>query len=549
MAWFKNLRIGRKLLLSNIILGILILMLALVSIQRLEVIESNVNDVGEILYAVDTLLQADRDLYQVLVAERSMIFSKPGSKEFNQLVADHDANLKQARQRVEKFMTYSHGEKIDELYAEYTEYRDQWELLTYKIKEQREGDTRAGRRTAIELSFGSAIDAFNKMRGQIDAMVEYTERFADKKNEETVLSVTSTQTTIVILLVISILIVGAIAVLFPRIIVKPIQQMTEKINELAGGEGDLTQKVQIFSRDEVGQMGMSVNAFIDSLGNLLGEIIKLGNFFSTQAEALNSSSERNHSLAESTTGETNMLATSITEMARSVQEVAQNASNAAAQAQSANHESEQGKVIVDSTKESIVSLSGDVLNSATAIEKLKDSATRIDAVVDVIRGIAEQTNLLALNAAIEAARAGEQGRGFAVVADEVRALASRTQTSTEEIQEMTSALKQSAEDAFDTMQQGKNSAERAVEQASKAWESLETINRAIQIMADMSTQIAAVAEQQSAVSSEISENANKLSMFSQESADISSDVKQSANTMASTASELSNHLARFKISG
>ena len=323
----------------------------------------------------------------------------------------------------------------------------------------------------------------------------------------------------------------------------------KKINELAGGEGDLTQKVQIFSRDEVGQMGMSVNAFIDSLGNLLGEIIKLGNFFSTQAEALNSSSERNHSLAESTTGETNMLATSITEMARSVQEVAQNASNAAAQAQSANHESEQGKVIVDSTKESIVSLSGDVLNSATAIEKLKDSATRIDAVVDVIRGIAEQTNLLALNAAIEAARAGEQGRGFAVVADEVRALASRTQTSTEEIQEMTSALKQSAEDAFDTMQQGKNSAERAVEQASKAWESLETINRAIQIMADMSTQIAAVAEQQSAVSSEISENANKLSMFSQESADISSDVKQSANTMASTASELSNHLARFKISG
>ena len=286
---------------------------------------------------------------------------------------------------------------------------------------------------------------------------------------------------------------------------------------------------------------------IDSLRNLLEQIISLGHQFTEQANALNASSERNYSLAGDATTETDMLATSITQMSASVQEVASNASGAASQAQKANDESAQGKNVVDATKGAITSLSEDVQKSALAIDKLKNDAASIDDVVNVIRGIAEQTNLLALNAAIEAARAGEQGRGFAVVADEVRALASRTQTSTEEIQQMIESLQLSAGDAFLIMEQGKHSANMAVEQASLAWTSLEDINNSISLMADMNTQIAAAAEEQSAVSGEISENANKLSIFTQDSLTLSDEVKASAHNMAQTASNLNDKLSNFKI--
>lgn len=547
MQWFLNLKIGTKLLIANSILCALIILLSVITISRLDVIEQNVSSSGEVLYAVDTLLQADRDLYQALVAERSMIFSKPGSEEFKALVASHKENIQQAHDRVETFMTYKHDARIDEMHAIYAQHRDAWRPLTEKIRSEREANTRAGRTTAIELSFGTAAESFDKMREQIDAMVEHTELYADHTNEVTISSVSNTQQTIITLMSASLVLAIAIAILLPKLIVSPIRQMIERMNELSRGEGDLTQKLNVSSTDEIGEMGSSVNRFIDSLRELLGSIVSLGKEFSSQAHTLNTSSERNNTIADGATTETNMLATSITELAASIQEVAQNANGAASQAQNASEESLQGKQVVESTKAVINTLSEDVQNSATAIDTLKNDTTKIDDVVNVIRGIAEQTNLLALNAAIEAARAGEQGRGFAVVADEVRALASRTQSSTEEIQEMISALQQSAGEAFETMQHGKHSAETAVEQANEAWNSLEKINNTIATMSDMNTQIAAAAEQQSAVSSEISENAEKISMFSNEVSDVASEVKASADSMTGMAQDLDQRMSRFKI--
>ncbi|MFT6190523.1 MAG: methyl-accepting chemotaxis protein [Oleispira sp.] len=547
MAWFYNLSIGFKLLISNMILGALIVSSALVTTSRLNVIDENVKGLENSIHAIDLLLQADRDLYQALVAERSMIFSKPNSDEFRGLAESHKENIKQARDRAEKFRTFITDAEIERMFAIYVEHRNQWEVQTNKIRAEREADTRAGRRAAIEMSFGSSAEQFNKMRDQIDHMVEYVEALSSQSVKETSGSVSSTKGAVLTLLVLSLVVGAGISYLFPKVIVGPMLEMTARIKEFACGGGDLTRKVIVKSQDETGQMGDAVNSFIDSLRTLLGQIISLGQQFTDQADSLNKSSERNYTLADGATTETDMLATSITEMSASVQEVAQNASGAAMQAQKANDESIEGKNIVDLTKNAINSLSDDVQKSASAIDKLKNDASSIDAVVNVIRGIAEQTNLLALNAAIEAARAGEQGRGFAVVADEVRALASRTQASTEEIQQMIEALQLSAGDAFTIMEQGKHSANMAVEQASQAWTSLEEINSSIGLMADMNTQIAAAAEQQSAVSGEISENANKLSMFTQDSLELSDEVKASAQNMAKTASDLNGKLSNFKV--
>ena len=397
------------------------------------------------------------------------------------------------------------------------------------------------------MSCGSASEEFNKMRDQLDQMVGVIEEQANTSTASADALVDQSFKLIMVITLVSFLVGIAISVLFPRFIVGPLQEMTQRINELAGGGGDLTRKVHIHTHDEVGELGVAVNHFIDSLRTLLSAIVHLGEQLDEQSHQLSDAASRNNSVVTGTQQESDMLATSITEMSASVEEVASNASGAANQAATASDASHKGMVVVQSTQSAITELSKEVQQAAAAIDKLKQDAAGIDDVVNVIRGIAEQTNLLALNAAIEAARAGEQGRGFAVVADEVRALASRTQTSTEEIQEMIGVLQNSAGEAFSIMQHGKHSAESAVGQAQEAGDSLQSINGAISHMADMNTQIAAAAEQQSAVAGEISENANKLSMYSRDASQVSDEVKQAADNMNNMAQSLSQQLANFKL--
>ena len=547
MQWFHDLKVAKKLWLSNAALFILMALIVMVSIQRLGVVDSNLQRVDQTMLAVDALLQADRDLYQALVAERSMIYSKPGSPQFLENAKAHEENIQQAKERADRFFSLIDDASFAGAFQAYQEGRDNWEALTRQIHDEIESDSREGRRTAIDLSFGSGAEAFETMRSKLDEMVEQAEAIARQATDETAQSVADTTAKILVFFFLSLIMFIFLSFFFPRMIVRPMREMVERINELASGRGDLTRKVLVHSKDEIGEMGESVNHFIDTLRSLLGQIIHLGAQFAEQSKSLESLSKRNKKVTDGTMDETDMLATSITEMSASVHEVAQNASSAAGQAQQANDQSKLGQKVVESNKQAISSLSEEVQRSAQVIETLKNDASSIDDVVNVIRGIAEQTNLLALNAAIEAARAGEQGRGFAVVADEVRALASRTQSSTEEIQDMIGALQTSADQAFTIMQQGKHRAEAAVEHSNQAKDSLANINSSITLMADMNTQIAAAAEEQSMVSSEISENANKLSMFAKEAAELSEGVSQSTNSLARMAEELKAKLANFKV--
>jgi methyl-accepting chemotaxis protein len=245
-------------------------------------------------------------------------------------------------------------------------------------------------------------------------------------------------------------------------------------------------------------------------------------------------------------GEIAQVATAMHEMHAAANEVAQSSSQAAEAASHANNEASVGHEVARQTIAAIERLAGSVENATGVIESLARDSEEIGSVLDVIRSIAEQTNLLALNAAIEAARAGEAGRGFAVVADEVRNLASRTQQSTEEINEMIARLQGGAAQAVEAMEEGRNQARSGVEQTLKTTECLESIVQAIGVINDMGAQIASAAEEQSAVSEEVSRSITAINDLTAETTDGALQTTRASQEVAHLATELQSLVGRFR---
>jgi aerotaxis receptor len=281
----------------------------------------------------------------------------------------------------------------------------------------------------------------------------------------------------------------------------------------------LMQLVYTGSTDEVGAMTLAMKLQSSELRAVIGRISDSGTQLKGSAESLASTIEQTNIRVHEQQSQTDQVATAVHEMSATVQEVARNAAYTADGTSEAQQSTVEGRAVVNDTIASIRQVAGGVQQAAQVINELNSNAADIGTVVDVIRGIAEQTNLLALNAAIEAARAGEQGRGFAVVADEVRTLAQRTQQSTQEIQDMVERLQAGAGQAVEAMEQGREKTEVSVERATAAGKALEDIARLIGKISDMSTQIATAAEEQSAVAEEINSNVARINELGQSTAE------------------------------
>lgn len=276
-------------------------------------------------------------------------------------------------------------------------------------------------------------------------------------------------------------------------------------------DNNLMSKIYTGRDDEFGHIHLALKMRDSQINAIVGRLSDTTRILGDVAKVTATTSDQANQGVSTQQGEIMQVATAMTEMAATVQDVARNAALAAESTEVGLKETTAGKQVVDSTIDSIHSLAGEVQQAATVIEKLSEYSTNIGDILGVIKGIAEQTNLLALNAAIEAARAGEQGRGFAVVADEVRTLAGRTQESTLEIEQMIERLQGGSQEAVKVMEQSRDKAEDSVNQAAKAGEALEIITDAINTITDMNHQIATASEEQSAVAEEINQNIVNIS--------------------------------------
>ena len=311
--------------------------------------------------------------------------------------------------------------------------------------------------------------------------------------------------------------------------------------------GDLTVKVPSCGKNEIGRLLAALNTMRESLYNIVNELSSSATQLTTASEELSTVSEVTNENLHAQHAEVDQAATAVNEMTLTIQEVARNAVATSATAQQTQTTTGNGKRIVEDTIGSLDNLANAVENSAKVIHDLDTHSNNIGSVLDVIKNIAEQTNLLALNAAIEAARAGEQGRGFAVVADEVRTLASRTQDSTTEIESMIEKLQTGAKHAVNVMDTGREQASDSVEQAKKAGVALSEITQAVAHITDMNTQIASAAEEQAAVADEINKNIVKINSLSEENADAVNETTQSSVEMTKLAAHLHHLMENFRI--
>ena len=376
--------------------------------------------------------------------------------------------------------------------------------------------------------------------GQIIAKFITAKNITESYNHQQAILLTST------LISIAVLIVAIIIVyMYMGFVLRPLGRAVDNLREIS--EGNLSLNIDVESKDEIGALQQGMQTTIVKLRDIVSQTISMTEQLGVASQSIGNSASQTRDGVYKEQAELSQLTTAITEMTATVQEVANNANVAASSTEQSDGEAREGQHLVQQTITSIQSLASEIENASQVVSQLEDDSNKIGEILDVIRGIAEQTNLLALNAAIEAARAGEQGRGFAVVADEVRSLASRTQQSTQEIQDMIESLQNKSQNASQVMQTSQGKVQESVSLAAKSGDSLNTITEAVANISDMNIQIATAAEQQASVSEEINRNAVNINSISESSAKGMDVIFEGTDELADISRKLHEIVNTFKV--
>ena len=392
----------------------------------------------------------------------------------------------------------------------------------------------------MNSSYDDAIAAMSTFRDAQQAAFEEAFENTDRAN-------TSLISTGVILAIVVTILLFATAVPIVRGIKQSIDDVVRSLKDIAQENGDLTVRIETKSEDEIGELVYWFNQFMDKLQGVVRDVVEASLPLSHLAQNLRGATEETQRTINVQQQSATNAKSAVDTMSGSVDGVAHSAAQAASDANEATSAASEGRQIVQQTVTSIQQLAENVRETADVIARLESDSNKVGSVLDVIKGIAEQTNLLALNAAIEAARAGEQGRGFAVVADEVRTLASRTQQSTEEIQSTIEQLQSAAHSAVEVMARGTEQASSSVETANKAGSSLETITSTIGRINQMNEQIAHNTEEQRAVAVDIVRHVDEIHQRTEQTSSRSVELGTMCNELADLAQHLESIAKQFRV--
>ncbi len=500
---------------------------------------SRLNEVKEVYYPIlekagASVVALDR-ITEILnsavsAGEKELI---DGAEEYAQTVRDHLKDIKSLEPR--------RKDKVAQIESGFERYFTLARSLSVDMIDGSVGAGQLGPRTSEMASL------LNTLKADMEHFrVESHEIFTRNINDTTT-ELSNAVTGGLLTALVTFVAVVLVSIYITSSITGSLDHIVRSLKDIAQGEGDLTRRIPQNSKDEIGELVYWFNSFVAKLQGIIREVVEVTVPLNGVSNELSHLANKSENVSSEQLEATRNAERSIGEMFSSLGENASNASNAADAAAAADHETKQGREVVDSTVSAINVLAQEVERAADTIRQLEADTTSVGNILDVIQGIAGQTNLLALNAAIEAARAGEQGRGFAVVADEVRTLASRTQVSTQEIHLVIEQLRRTARAISEVMEQGQRRARESVDQAAKAGESLATIASKVETISSMNIQIASATEEQQQTSAFIQRSVEEIRSASEHAADGSRKVAEATQHLTQATAKLSRVTSQFRV--
>jgi len=395
-----------------------------------------------------------------------------------------------------------------------------------------------------ELDGETRIVSFSPVPG-LPSVTWYVGISVDKDKAYAALS--SFRTTAVLATVIAVAFIMLLLGMLIRVLMRPLTEMGRAMENIAAGEGDLTRRLKVESNDEFGTLALAFNRFVERIHGSIRDVASATEQVNEVAQRVLTASNSSMVNSDEQASRTNSVAAAINQLGAAAQEIARNAADASQQASGASHQAEDGRKVVERNIEAMKQLSSNISASCEQIEALNSQTVGIGQILDVIKGISEQTNLLALNAAIEAARAGEAGRGFAVVADEVRSLAHRTQTSAQEIHGMIEKLQVGARDSVSTMTESQRQSEASVDIANQAGERLGSVTRSIGEIDAMNQSVATATEEQTSVIESLNMDITEINTLNQQGVENLQSTLRACGDLEQQAARLKQLVGSFRI--